>query len=196
MYDSQDDVVVTKISGECKKTVVLTFDDGPSKVLTQILDVLKSEQVQAVFFWQSRLLYPERPWQRVLTEGHLIGTHSTKHLNLVKLSYAEQYKEIKNSMTKINTITGQRVKYFRPPFGQYNQDTLKAANELNVTPVMWRIASMDWELKDNPQQIIANVTEQLEDGAIILLHELRQTVEILPELIKVIKDKGYQFSVL
>jgi peptidoglycan/xylan/chitin deacetylase (PgdA/CDA1 family) len=196
VYDSQDDVVVTQISSELEKTVVLTFDDGPSKVLTQILDVLKSEQVQAVFFWQSRLLYAERPWNRVLNEGHLIGTHSTRHLNLVKLSFEEQYKELKNSVTKIETIIGQRVKYFRPPFGQYNQDTLRAASELNLTPIMWRISSMDWELKDNPQQIIANVADQLEDGSIILLHELRQTVEILPELIKKIKEQGYQFKVL
>lgn len=196
MYDSKDSNIVTKAQQKSQKSIVLTFDDGPSKVLSHILDVLQSENVPAAFFWQSRLLYPERPWKRVLDEGHLIGTHTTKHLNLVKHPYEKQYQDIKYSVDKIEKITGNHVKYFRPPFGQYNNDTIKIAKELNLTPVLWRIASMDWELKDNPEQILSNVVENLEDGAIILLHELTQTLEILPLLIKTIKEKGYGFSSL
>ncbi|UOR10831.1 polysaccharide deacetylase family protein [Halobacillus amylolyticus] len=196
MYDSNDSDVVTTVQSKAEKSVVLTFDDGPSKVLTQILDVLKAENVPAVFFWQSRLLYPKRPWNRVLGEGHIIGSHTTKHSNLTKLSYEEQYKEIQNSITKIERITGNKIKYFRPPFGQYNADTIKAVKQLNGIPVMWRIASIDWELKEDPQQIITNVADNLEDGAVILLHELKQTLEVLPELIKAIRDKGYSFTLL
>ena len=196
MYDSKDDEVITKIERKAEKSVVLTFDDGPSKVLPQLLDILESEQVKAVFFWQSRLLYSERPWHRLLADGHQIGTHSIRHRNLVKLSYEQQFNELLNSRLKIEHITGQKVSFFRPPFGQYNQDTLKAARKLNLTPVLWRISSMDWELKDDPQQIISYVIENLEDGAIILLHELKQTVEILPKLIQEIRKKGYQFSLL
>ena len=59
---------------------------------------------------------------------------------------------------------------------------------------MWKIASLDWELKNDPEKIITNVTDHLEDGAIILLHELKQTIDVLPELIKEIKAKGYHFS--
>ncbi|MFD2923781.1 polysaccharide deacetylase family protein [Halobacillus naozhouensis] len=196
MYDSQDSNIVTSAPSKTDKSVVLTFDDGPSKVLTQILDILDAENVPAVFFWQSRLLYSKRPWKRVLQEGHIIGSHTTKHPNMVKLSYEKQYKEIQNSITKIGRITGSKVEYFRPPFGQYNADTVKAANQLNVTPIMWRIASIDWELKEDPNQIITNVIDHLEDGAIILMHELTQTVEILPELIKAIREKGYNFKLL
>jgi peptidoglycan/xylan/chitin deacetylase (PgdA/CDA1 family) len=196
VYDSNDSTVVTTIPNSDEKSVVLTFDDGPSKHLPQILDILKQEEVPAVFFWQTRLLYPRRPWKRVLEEGHLIGTHTTKHLNLVKLSYEEQYQEIKNSMSKIKEITGNEVTYFRPPFGQFNDDTINAAKQLNVTTVMWRVASIDWELKEDPQQIITNVVENLEDGAIILLHELKQTLDVLPQLIKAIKEKGYTFKLL
>lgn len=196
MYDSNDSNVVTTSKKVNEKSVVLTFDDGPSKVLPQLLDVLKSENVPAVFFWQTRQLYTKRPWRRVLDDGHLIGTHTTKHRNLVQLSYEEQYLEIKNSKEKIEKITGIDVQYFRPPFGQYNEDTIKAAKEFNVTPIMWRVASLDWELKEDPEQIITNVVENLEDGAIILLHELQQTLDVLPELIRAIRAKGYRFSLL
>ncbi|WP_245804765.1 polysaccharide deacetylase family protein [Halobacillus hunanensis] len=196
MYDSQDTDVITSVRSKAEKSVVLTFDDGPSKVLTQILDILEAEDVPATFFWQSRLLYSERPWKRVLQDGHMIGSHTTKHPNLVKLPYEKQFEEIQNSITKIERITGSKIEYFRPPFGQYNADTIEAAKQLNVTPVMWRIASIDWELKEDPQQIMTNVIDHLEDGAVLLMHELKQTVEVLPELIKAIKEKGYTFILL
>ena len=193
MYDSNDSSVLTSIKTQPQKSIVLTFDDGPSSVLESILDVLKEENVPATFFWQSRLLYESRPWKRVLEEGHQIGTHSTKHVNLTNLSYEEQYKDLAQSVAKIEAITRNKVVYFRPPFGQYNAHTLSAAKALNLVPVMWRISSMDWELKNNPDQIISYVIVHIEDGAIILLHELQQTLEALPTLIKTIKSMGYTF---
>ncbi|SES68299.1 peptidoglycan-N-acetylmuramic acid deacetylase [Salinibacillus kushneri] len=196
MYDSKDSHVLTSINSSDEKTVVLTFDDGPGKVLPQILDILKEEEVPAMFFWQTRLLYQERPWARLVEEGHKIGTHTINHPDLSTLDFNKQYKQLAESVKKIEGITGQKVTYFRPPFGQYNADTIKAANQLGLTSVMWRIAGIDWELKGNSEQIISNVTENLEDGAIILLHELKQTVEALPEMIRIIKEKGYQFTIL
>ncbi|SEM12422.1 Polysaccharide deacetylase [Mesobacillus persicus] len=173
---------------------MLTFDDGPSRVLPEILDILEEEKVPATFFWQSRLLHNQRPWQRVLAGGHQIGTHSCKHRDLSKLNYEGQYRDLAHSVAKIESIIGNKVTYFRPPFGQYNDDTIEAARALNLVPVLWKIASMDWELKDSPEQIITNVINHLEDGSIILLHELHQTLDILPELIQEIKDRGYHFT--
>jgi peptidoglycan/xylan/chitin deacetylase (PgdA/CDA1 family) len=196
VYDSNDKNVVTMVDTHSERSVFLTFDDGPSRHLPEILNVLKKENVPAAFFWQSRLLYPARPWNRVLADGHQIGTHSTKHVNLTKLSYAEQYQDLSHSVTRIENIIGKKVTLFRPPFGQYNSDTIKAANELNLVPVIWRVSSMDWELKKDPDKIIKNVVAHLEDGAIILLHELEQTLAILPDLIREIKVRGYQLGSL
>ncbi|PSL40194.1 peptidoglycan/xylan/chitin deacetylase (PgdA/CDA1 family) [Planomicrobium soli] len=196
MYDSTNENVVTKIGSSGEKFVVLTFDDGPSRLLPQFLDVLKQENVPAVFFWQTRLLHPKRPWQRVLDEGHLIGSHTVKHRNLVELTKEEQFKDISNSINAIEQITGSSVRYFRPPYGRFDADTLQVTEQLDTTLVMWKIASMDWELKKDPDQIIANVTENLEDGAVILLHELPQTLKVLPELIASIKERGYGFTLL
>ncbi|WLR61452.1 polysaccharide deacetylase family protein [Guptibacillus hwajinpoensis] len=196
MYDSIDQNVITSGEKGANKTVILTFDDGPGRVLPKLLDILKKEEVQAMFFWQSRLLYKERPWKRVLDEGHLIGTHSCKHPNLTKLSYAEQFEELEYSKLKIHEITGSPVTYFRPPFGQYNLETIKAAQDLGLTTVMWRISSMDWELARHPEEILQNVIQNLENGAIILLHELQQTIQVLPDLIKKIRAEGYDFSLL
>lgn len=199
MYDSQNPEILTSVPNRNigRKTVILTFDDGPSKMLPSILDVLKETETPAVFFWQSRLLHKERPWKRVLAEGHQIGTHTVKHKNLTyKTTQQQQYDEVKKSKDAIEKITGKPVKFFRPPYGQFNADTLQAATRLELETVMWRIASMDWELKDDPEQIVANVVDHLEDGAIILLHELSQTVKVLPQLIAAVKEQGYEFAVL
>ncbi|WP_309246354.1 polysaccharide deacetylase family protein [Cytobacillus oceanisediminis] len=197
VYVSNDpDIKLFNEGHASKKTVVLTFDDGPGRVLPEILDILKKEKVPAVFFWQSRLLYPQRPWKRVIEEGHQIGTHSSKHSNYVNLSPHEQVQDLSSSKTKIESIIGREVKLFRPPFGQYNEHTIAAAKQLGLSTIMWRISAMDWELKEQPEQIIANVIENLEEGAIILLHELTQTVEALPALIAEIQNKGYEFSLL
>lgn len=192
VYGSSNPDILTSVPGE--KFVILTFDDGPSRVLPQILDVLKQENVPAAFFWQTRLLHPERPWKRVLEDGHQIGSHTVKHSNLVNLPFEKQYKDIQNSINKIEQVTGAKVTYFRPPFGQFNADTLRAAEALDVKPVMWRVASMDWELQNNPQQVVCTVRDNLEDGAIILLHELQHTADILPDLIRAIREQGYEFK--
>lgn len=177
-----------------EKSVVLSFDDGPGRCLPGILDVLKQEEAPAVFFWQSRLLHPERPWERVLAEGHSIGSHTCKHPDLRRLDYAGQYRELHFSKEKIERTTGQSVRYVRPPFGQYNTCTLKACRTLGLTPVLWAIGSFDWNHRLDPGKIVANVVNHLEAGAVILLHELPQTLQVLPELIQRVRAEGYTFG--
>ncbi|WP_349769337.1 polysaccharide deacetylase family protein [Bacillus sp. NTK071] len=101
MYDSIDKEVITKGEKGAHKTVILSFDDGPARALPALLDILKKENVRAMFFWQSRLLFGERPWKRVMDEGHIIGTHSCKHPNLTNLSYDQQLRELSHSKQKI-----------------------------------------------------------------------------------------------
>ncbi len=198
VYDLNDQVVTRahELTKNRQKCVVLTFDDGPGRYLPQILDVLKNESVPAVFFWQTRLLHPKRPWKRVLEEGHIIGSHSCKHPDLRKMQYQQQYHEIFTSKKKLQDIIGEPIRYFRPPFGQYNADTLKVLEEVDMKAVMWSTASLDWELKAHPEQIVSNVVSHIEEGAIILLHELPQTLLALPDLIRQIRNEHYFFTLL
>lgn len=198
MYDLKDDrwLKNRKQLGYLANKVVLTFDDGPSRQLTAILNILKEKNVPAHFFWQSKLLYSSRPWKRVIEEGHDIGSHAFNHKNLITLSYQEQMQQIKNSVTKIEGITGEKVRYFRPPFGRYNEDTIDVLKELGLIPVMWEISSFDWVNKVTPENIITNVVDYTMDGSIILLHETKQTVTILSSLIDGLREKGFEFSLI
>jgi peptidoglycan/xylan/chitin deacetylase (PgdA/CDA1 family) len=198
VYDLGDNRWITNLNQVVlsKKKVMLSFDDGPGRYLPTILDTLQEKQVKAVFFWHSRLFYKERPWERVLREGHIIGSHAANHKNLTSLSKEKQYIHIKASLDKLEQIIGQKIQYFRPPFGQYNEETMGIIEELGLTPVMWDLTSYDWEYKHNPDCIKSNILDHLQDGSIILLHELRQTALILAELIDEIRNKGFEFDIL
>ncbi|HHY72238.1 MAG TPA: polysaccharide deacetylase family protein [Bacillus bacterium] len=174
--------------------VVLTFDDGPSRQLNQILDILKEKNVQAIFFWQSKLFYDERPWKRVVAEGHLIGSHAYNHKNLTKLNKEQQFEQIKYSIDKMERIIKTKIRYFRPPFGQYNEDTMDILKDFCLVPIMWEITSFDWEHKNIPKNIVENVVENVKNGSIILMHELTQTVSVLPQMIDGIHAKGFEFT--
>jgi peptidoglycan/xylan/chitin deacetylase (PgdA/CDA1 family) len=196
VYDWNDERIITSAKewrATVNKQLILTFDDGPSSVLGEILNTLKSHNVKALFFWQTRLLYEKRPWRRVLDEGHMIGGHSIRHPDLKKLSYESQEKEISGSVRKIESITGQQVKFFRPPFGSYNDDTLLILKKLKLRPFLWDVAGLDWELKQKPDHIISNIISHAEEGSIILLHELQQTAVVLDELLRQLKKEGYEF---
>lgn len=196
MYGLEDERWIKNLNqlSVAENKVLLTFDDGPSRQLHHILNILKEKNVQAIFFWQSKLFYNERPWKRLLEEGHLLGSHAYNHKNLAKLTKEQQYKQIKYSIDKMERITGEKVHYFRPPFGQYNEDTIDILKELDLVPIMWEITSFDWEHKKTPEIIVQNVVENVKNGSIILMHELTQTVAVLPDIIDGIRAKGFEFG--
>ncbi|WP_370568707.1 polysaccharide deacetylase family protein [Fictibacillus sp. 26RED30] len=200
MYDWENNDIWTNIKNWDKqyktkgsKSLILTFDDGPSSVLVELLDILKKYNVKALFFWQSKLLHKNRPWKRVIEDGHMIGGHSLRHRVLTRLSYRDQMHDISTNLKHLEVLTGQEVKYFRPPYGQFNEDTLYVLKELCKVPFLWEVAGLDWEHKHDPIHIVHNILNHAEDGSVILLHELKQTVRILDELISELKLEGYEF---
>jgi peptidoglycan/xylan/chitin deacetylase (PgdA/CDA1 family) len=195
VYNSNDDRIITNYTSQ-ENSIVLTFDDGPSRYLDDFLDILESENITAMFFWQARLLHHKRSWQRLIDGGNVIGSHANTHRNLAKLSYEEQKKELFFSKQKIEQITKQQVRFFRPPFGQFNEITLKVASDLKLQTMMWSVSSFDWALRHDEKEIIQNVLKHVENGSIILLHELKQTLEILPGLITELKNEGYNFTIM
>jgi peptidoglycan/xylan/chitin deacetylase (PgdA/CDA1 family) len=124
----------------------------------------------------------------------MIGTHGHSHRMLTKLSYEEQLNDIKASKEHLESITGQPIRWFRPPFGLFNEDTMRAAQKLHLNMVLWQVASWDWMHQKDEEKILDNVLEYVEPGDIILLHELPQTVNVLPQLIHGIQQKGLELD--
>ncbi|MCG7409488.1 polysaccharide deacetylase [Paenibacillus sp. ACRRX] len=191
------------VSKQDKKVVYLTFDDGPSSLTGQFLDVLQEYNVKATFFMQGSNLknteYQDYV-KRAVKEGHYVGAHSMTH-DAVKLYDNKQFvPEMVETLNLIRDITGTNPKLVRPPYGSAPglkdiQIRDQIAN-VGIKVWDWTIDSHDWMLKGNPNKIIENVKEQTtEDLEVVLMHEKPQTLQVLPEIIKFYKDQGYEFAV-
>ena len=124
---SSDSVRSQNVSDEVKPVVALTFDDGPNASSTPILlDGLKERKVRATFFLIGENVEKdenEKIVKRMYEEGHLIGNHTYTHCNLSKLETGEAKKELEQTDTVIEKITGKQPVFARAPYGELPVDT-------------------------------------------------------------------------
>lgn len=183
--------VISKTAGT-PKYIALTFDDGPSRKYTPILlDGLKERGVHATFFLMGKNIEGEEDIvKRMSEEGHLIGNHSYEHIQLTKAGAKAVCEAVEHTQEQIEAITGKRLEYIRPPYGDWNEEL---EEEIGMTPVLWSLDSLDWKLKDTGK-IIRQVLKDVKDGDIILLHDIfPSSVEAALELIDILQKEGYVF---
>ncbi|MBN1405274.1 MAG: polysaccharide deacetylase family protein [Candidatus Omnitrophica bacterium] len=184
------------------KRVVLTFDDGPNPPYTsKILDVLKKYKIKAVFFLLGRnvKLHPKTA-KRIKSEGHVIGNHSFSHKDLRKISPNKVKEEIAAAEKIFRKTLGVRPRFFRPPYGLYNNKVKGIIEDMGYKMVNWNICPEDWK-SPKAKIIAARVLKQagIKQKGIILLHDgsnirqgrsRKQTVLALDLIIKKLSAKG------
>ena len=187
-----------------KKVVYLTFDEGYENGYTaKILDVLKSQDVKAMFF--VTLPYIEKNEdliKRMHEEGHFVCNHTNHHLSMPTLVGNES--KFNNEITSVSEayqkITGSQMPpFFRPPMGHYSQKSLAMTKALGYRTVFWSFAYCDW--KPNAQPVPAEakklMLDGLHNGAIYLLHAVSKTnTEVLGDFITEARNMGYTFELL
>ncbi|RQO29782.1 polysaccharide deacetylase family protein [Taibaiella sp. KBW10] len=176
--------------------VALTFDDGPHELTESVLDILKAEQVKATFFLIGKnIAGREAILQRMKDEGHLIGNHSYEHsVHFDWQSTKKMALELQACNEAIQSVTGFTPTIFRPPFGVTNPNLAKAVTQLNMQSIGWNVRSMDTVAKD-ASILKKKILSKTRANSIILLHDrCAVTVELLPELIRALKEKGYSFT--
>ena len=173
------------------KVVALTFDDGPSKYTTKILDTLKKYDACGTFFViGNKVEFYNETLQRMVNEGNEIGNHSYNHKWLNRLSKQEFQEELNKTQEKVQKITGISPKVFRPTYGGYS-DILKSYTDL--TFILWDVDSSDWKVKKK-EKIINNIIPNVKDGSIILMHDNHEySANAIDSVVKALKDKGYKF---
>lgn len=193
------------------KTIYLTFDDGPTYLTNQILDILKDQNVPATFFVIGTHIDEYKSVvRRAYDEGHTIAIHTYTHkYNEVYASDENYYSDLNKINNKIYEITGHHSHIVRFPGGSSNLVSK------NYSPgIMTRItenltqnnyAYFDWNIDSGDAsgtlpstQIYENTTKFLHDGTnIILMHDSatkKSTVEALPNIINYGRQNGYTFS--
>ena len=180
------------------RLAVLTFDDGPFPVTTPLLLAqLRALGVPATFFVIGRDAEQQPAIaERARDAGVELGNHTQTHPQMPALGAALQRREIAQAAAEIQTLTGERVAYFRPPHGNYDATTIAESRELGVTMVLWDVDPGDW--RDlSAEQIAASVTGRARSPAVILLHNGKlATVEALPRIVRAYRAAGFEFVTL
>lgn len=92
---------------------------------------------------------------------------------------------------------GYEMKYLRPPKGEYSERTLAVTKDLGYINVMWSLAYDDWDEKKQGRTDYGKdkVLSNIHPGAVILLHATsKDNAEILGEVIRSVKEMGYEFK--
>ncbi|KEK25396.1 polysaccharide deacetylase family protein [Bacillus gaemokensis] len=181
-----------------KKIAYLTFDDGPNKYTSQILNILEQKHGKATFFviGGKASHYPQT-MKRLIREGHYIGLHSMSHDvkrlytgdPSVLISEMEQTRSIVRQATNLDTHL-VRVPYGSMPYLKKNyRDALVSAHYKMWD---WTIDTYDWKSYHNPSSILERVMNQSDEQIeVILMHDSSVTVKILPKVIDYLQAKGY-----
>lgn len=170
--------------------IALTFDDGPGKYTSKLLDALEQYGAHATFFMVGKNVpkYPEEV-KRMLEIGCELGNHSYDHAQLTKLTPEGIQGQVNDTNGEIEKVAGKSATLLRPPYGAVD-DNVK--QNVGMPMILWSVDTLDWKTKD-ANATIENVLTNAGDGDIILMHDIHeQSVEAAIQLIPALQEKGYK----
>ncbi|HET6818650.1 MAG TPA: polysaccharide deacetylase family protein [Mycobacteriales bacterium] len=186
------------------RTVALTFDDGPGRSTTSILNVLEQRGVRATFFNLGvNLANHLAPLQREVRLGETIGNHTWDHPQMDLLTAYAQAREIDRTSAALERLVGVRPCLFRPPYGEYNATTLRLATARDLGFWTWSVDPEDWKAQGSSSTYwVRRIVSRARAGLtqlhpVILLHNSTAgnpaTVAALPQIITAYQSAGYRF---
>ncbi len=190
---------VTTTSGT--KTLVLTFDDGPSEHTPRLLQVLAEHHVPATFFVLGKNAMDMPDFVRAIKEGgHDVASHGWSHTAFTELDADALSSEIRRSCDAIRQLTGTDCKDVRPPYGRYDAKAVNWLARQNLVTWLWTAEARDYEPAASVDGIVRNTLGSLSPGGVVLLHDgggdRSNTVQALPLIIEGARDRGYRFVAL
>ena len=166
----------------------ITYDDGPAQQTAVILDALKKRGLKATFFWLSKNApaYAGSSIARAKQEGHELANHSATHAQLTKVSSSQLDKEIFGSTNSLEAIYGQKIRFFRLPYGSGVKvpEIRSRIEQAGFIHVYWNVDTLDWQDR-NPDTLYARTMKQVraQGRGIILFHDVHnQTVAASPRV--------------
>lgn len=179
-----------------EKKVAISFDAAWGNDDTeQLINILAEYEVPATFFvvgtWVDK--YPESVKQ-LHDAGHKVQNHSNSHPHMPQLSAEQMAAELTACNEKIAAVTGEKPVLFRPPYGDYDNTTIKTTEAAGMYTIQWDVDSLDWRDNATPESICNRVTSKVKNGSIVLFHnDADHTPAALPNILKCLKEEGYEF---
>ncbi|MFV6027219.1 polysaccharide deacetylase family protein [Streptomyces sp. NPDC056264] len=183
-----------------QKIVFLTIDDGSEKD-PELLRMMQELKIPYSAFLSDYVVKDDYAYfarmQKSQESGVSLHNHTLNHRYLPGLSYKQQKREICGMQDVIEKRFGTRPPLFRPPYGNYNEDTLRAAATCGVKAVpLWAAEAfpdhMEWREWDR----------DLHPGDIVLTHFRGKEdwkgsmADMVRRVMNVITAKGYAVAKL
>lgn len=190
--------------GTDRKTLFLTFDDGPDAESTpEVLKVLEKHGARATFFVISDQARRSPELLKTLqTRGHGIGNHSVDH---DYRHYFQGRKSLKTwvhqAETALQEMIGSPTVGFRPPAGVRTPELHSALRELQMPLILWSARFFDTTFQWTEKSALKSL-KKARSGDIVLLHDRKpkpmlsvflQTLDTY--LLQATRD-GFTFDVL
>jgi peptidoglycan/xylan/chitin deacetylase (PgdA/CDA1 family) len=181
-----------------RRSLALTFDDGPDPVRTPLLlELLAKLDIKATFFLLGKLV-DEHPKlaARIVAEGHEIGNHTYNHRYLPLTRSRTVAAELAATDRAIERATGITPTLARPPYGGRSPSNVRVFARLAKRLVLWDVNSYDWK-GHSADEVARRVVDEARPGSIILMHEARTggetTIEAVRTLVPVLRADGFDF---
>ena len=182
-----------------KKTLYLTFDDGPINGPTDfVLEELNKASAQATFFCIGDNIrkFPD-VLKKIYVHGHSIGNHTFHHLNGWKTKTTEYLADIKLFVDQLPEDSPS-TSLFRPPYGRITPSQIKALYQYKI--IMWDVLTMDYNKDISPESCLQNTIKAIRPGSIIVFHDSFKAEKnmrfALPRVLSHFGEKGYSFRSL
>lgn len=161
-----------------------------SEEVVEMLEILDKYQAKATFFigacWADDNVDCLRA---IYNAGHEIGNHGYFHKDHKKLSFEANKQEIQTCNQFILQAIGVQPTLFAPPSGAYSDNTLAAAQQLNMKTILWSRDTIDWRDKDSAL-IYTRATKNIQSGDFVLMHPMQATVDALEDILKNYKSRN------
>lgn len=178
------------------KVVALTFDDGPTENVDQILPLLDQYKAKATFFLIGNDIekHPEEA-KKLVEAGHQIGNHTYSHKRMVLKSPSFIKEEIEKTDELIRKSGFKGEIDFRPPYGKKLAGLPYYLNKHNRETIMWTLEPETYYTSADEK--VNYVVENIKPGSIILLHPMYDqtdgTIQVIEEILRELTNEGYTF---
>ncbi|MGN8645160.1 polysaccharide deacetylase family protein [Gracilibacillus sp. HCP3S3_G5_1] len=194
--------------GTDEDIVLLTIDDAPDKYALEMAQILKELEVPAIFFVNGHFLQTDEDkhkLRQIHEMGFAIGNHTYNHQRLSDVDEQTQKQEIVELNDLIEEIIGEKPKFFRAPHGDNTDYAKSVVEEQGMLLMNWTYGYDYFEPYTDPEKLkeamISGEAPEadvpyslLSPGANLLMHDREWTAEALEDIVKGLREKGYQFA--
>ena len=174
-----------------KKSVYLTFDDGPNPDVTPwVLKQLEKYNAKATFFCLGKNVeqYPE-VYKMILEQGHSVGNHSYSHVKGFGVNVGRYVEDFDFAEEFIQT------NLLRPPYARCTPRQIKMLSQ-RFHVIMMDIVSRDYSSTISRRRCLSNVTKYVQAGSIVGLHDSKRSEKnikyVLPRLLDFLRERGFE----